>query len=77
MTPEQVNERIAACVARFVALGYTLDEITIQRDVQGEYPAEYAVTATKDDDRVKWQYSFLARERQMDEPDDDIDIGDL
>ena len=32
MTPEQVNERIAACVARFVALGYTLDEITVERD---------------------------------------------
>lgn len=62
MTPEQVNERIAACVARFVGMGYTLDEITIQRDVQGEYPAEYMVTAS-------------ARERQMHEPDRDTDIG--
>lgn len=62
MTSEQVNERIAACVARFVALGYTLDEITIQRDVQGEYPAEYMVTAS-------------AGERQMDEPDVETDIG--
>ena len=64
MTTEQVNERIAACVARFVALGYTLDEITVERDVQGEYPAAYMVTAS-------------ARERQMDEPDRDADIGHL
>ena len=61
MTPEQVNERIAACVARFVALGYTLDEITIQRDVQGEYPAVYMVTAS-------------AGERKMHESDRDADI---
>ena len=64
MTTEQVNERIAACVARFAALGYTLDEITIQRDVQGEYPAQYMVTAS-------------ARERQMHKPDGDIDIGHI
>lgn len=49
MTPEQVNERIAACVARFVGMGYTLDEITIHRDVQGEYPTRYMVTARRDD----------------------------
>lgn len=64
MIPEQVNERIATCVARFVALGYTLDEITIHRDVQGEYPAQHMVTAS-------------ARKRDVDEPDCDIDIGHL
>lgn len=46
---QDVEAAIAAAVARYVALGYTLDEITVERDIEGEYPTRYMVTARRDD----------------------------
>lgn len=70
MTPEQVNERIAAAVARFVGMGYTLDEITIQRDAQvGPYTVEFMVTAGGG------EITTSIREWEVHEPDVETDIG--